>query len=239
MFLRDYIACAQRLGRSDARNIIVLPVLFEGQVKAVLELASFADVYCHRIWLSWSSLRKASASCSTRSRPTCGRKIAQAIAIVGHELQSAARELQQTNQELRKGPVARRSERRSGTQERRSGASAAGLGRKSQAARAYVASTNRNSWRTCRTSCARRSIACSSCPISCRRTPTEPYGAANGFAKTIHSSGNDLLTLINDILDLSKIESGTVSVDADRVCNLRICETIERKFRHDCRGRGH
>ncbi len=37
------------------------------------------------------------------------------------------------------------------------------------------------------------------------------------FAKTINSSGNDLLALINDILDLSKIESGMVSLDLSDV----------------------
>src|SRR5207247_5229405 len=57
-------------------------------------------------------------------------------------------------------------------------------------------------------------------------------GQQQEFVKTIHSSGNDLLMLINDILDLSKIESGTVVVDAG---DLRLDDLqgyVERTFRH-------
>ena len=52
------------------------------------------------------------------------------------------------------------------------------------------------------------------------------------FARNVHSSGSDLLNLINDILDLSKIESGTVTVDAEEISFAALRDTIDRNFRH-------
>src|SRR5262249_42086604 len=52
------------------------------------------------------------------------------------------------------------------------------------------------------------------------------------FAKTIHAAGADLLNLISDILDLSKIESGTVTVEPEEVSFGILRDTVERAFRH-------
>ena len=57
------------------------------------------------------------------------------------------------------------------------------------------------------------------------------------FARTIHGAGTDLLNLISDILDLSKIESGTVFVQAEEVFFTNLIEMVARPFRHEAENR--
>src|SRR6185295_18168848 len=58
------------------------------------------------------------------------------------------------------------------------------------------------------------------------------------FARNIHSAGTDLLTLINDVLDLSKIESGTVTVEAEVITFASLRDIVNRTFRHIADSKG-
>jgi len=58
------------------------------------------------------------------------------------------------------------------------------------------------------------------------------------YAATIHSAGNDLLTLINDILDLSKIEAGKIEVQWEDVSLSDLLTMVDQKFRHIAENKG-
>src|SRR5690606_5160931 len=58
------------------------------------------------------------------------------------------------------------------------------------------------------------------------------------YAQTIHQSGTDLLNLINEILDLAKVESGTMAIDTAEVKFVDLEQYLQRSFRQIAKERG-
>ena len=99
---------------------------------------------------------------------------------LAQQLQSRQEELQKTNEELQeKARLLAHQNEEVERKNQRGRAGPPGAGGEGQAARAHLASTSPSSWPTCRTSCGRRSTACSSCPTSCRKNPDGNLHAAS------------------------------------------------------------
>ncbi|HLL87881.1 MAG TPA: response regulator, partial [Tepidisphaeraceae bacterium] len=229
----DYIKIASGLGEAKPLNIIVIPVVFEGQVKAVLELASFDRFSAtHDAFLDQltESIGIVLNTIEANMRTEDLLKQSQSLA---RELQSQQQELQQTNAEL-EDKAKLLAEQNMEVERKNQEVEQARQALEEKAKQLALTSKYKSEFLANMSHELRTPL--NSLLILSDQLSKNNEGNLSGrqveFAKTIHSSGTDLLTLINDILDLSKIESGTVIVDIGDVPFRDLHDYVDRTFRH-------
>ncbi|HEY0101073.1 MAG TPA: response regulator, partial [Pyrinomonadaceae bacterium] len=255
----NYIRIGSGLGEAAPLNIIVLPVLFEGEVKAVIELASFnrfndthltfldqltesigivlntieANSRTEDLLLQSQSLAAELQSQQDELKKKNEQLEQQAESLRESEelLKSQQEELQQTNEELQeKATLLEKQKAEVEAKNREVEEARWAMEEKAEQlalTSKYKSEFLANMSHELRTPL--NSMLILSRQLSENKddnlTPKQVQ-----FAETIHSSGADLLSLINDILDLSKIESGMMGIDISDVSFTEVGGQLERSF---------
>jgi signal transduction histidine kinase/DNA-binding response OmpR family regulator/HAMP domain-containing protein len=229
----DYLRITSSLGAAVPRNVVVLPVLFEQQVKAVIELASFDSFSpTHLAFLDQLMesigvvLNNIEANSRTESLLTQSQTLAR-------ELQSGQEELQKTNEELAE-KARLLSEQYIEVEHKNREVEQARLALEDKAAQLALSSKYKSEFLANMSHELRTPL--NSLLILAQQLAENPQQNLSvkqvEYANIIHGSGTDLLTLINDILDLSKIESGTVTLEMSELSFDMLRDYVERTFRH-------
>jgi signal transduction histidine kinase/DNA-binding response OmpR family regulator/HAMP domain-containing protein len=229
----EYIQIASGLGNAPPQNILVLPIIFEGQVKGVLELASFERFNpTHEAFLDQLT-ESIGIVINTIEANTRTEELLRQSQSLANELTNRQQELQQTNQELEEkaGLLAHQNQE---VERKNAEVEQARKALEEKAEQLALTSKYKSEFLANMSHELRTPL--NSLLILSDQLCKNPGGNLTPkqveFAKTIHASGNDLLTLINDILDLSKIESGTVVIDPTDLQLEDLRRYVERTFRH-------
>ncbi|HEX5236341.1 MAG TPA: HAMP domain-containing protein [Silvibacterium sp.] len=220
------------------QNVIVLPVLFEDQVKAVIELATLSTFTAsHLAFLEQltSSIGIVLNSIEATMQTEALLKQSQQLAT---ELQSQQKELQQKNEQLAQ-KAQQLAEQNVEVERKNEEIEQARRALEEKAKELALTSKYKSEFLANMSHELRTPL--NSILVLGQQLTDNPDGNLTAkqieFARTIHGAGTDLLNLISDILDLSKIESGTVSIEAEEVFYGSLLEMIARPFRHEAENR--
>jgi len=228
-----YARIGSGLGSALPTNVVVLPVLFEGETKAVIELASlYPFTPTHLSFLEQLTqsigvvLNTIEATMQTESLLVQSQQLTT-------ELQTRQTELQNTNEEL--ATKAKQLADQNAEVERKNREVEQARGAlEEQAAELALTSKYKSEFLANMSHELRTPL--NAILLLGQQLADNPGGTLSPkqveFARNIHSAGTDLLTLITDILDLSKIESGTVTVDVADVTFASLRDSVQRTFHH-------
>jgi hypothetical protein len=263
----DYVKINSGLGEAVPTNIVVLPVLFEGQVKAVIELASFhpfnenqfgfldqltesigivintieANMRTEELLKQSQSLAQELQAGQAELQETNRRLELQAQSLQTSEelLKQQQEELQQTNQELEE-KAQLLSEQKNQVEQKNREIELARTALEDKAKQLALSSKYKSEFLANMSHELRtplNSMLILSKMLS-ENSETNLSEKQVEFAETIHSSGSDLLALINEILDLSKIESGTMGVEIGELYFSELRADVERNFSQIAQDKG-
>jgi HAMP domain-containing protein/CheY-like chemotaxis protein/signal transduction histidine kinase len=232
------VAIRSGLFEAVPRNVIVLPVLFEDRVKAVIELASLtAFTPSHLAFLEQltASIGIVLNSIEATMQTEGLLKQSQQLAT---ELQTQQKELQQTNEQLAQ-KAQQLAEQNAEVERKNQEIEQARRALEEKAKELALTSKYKSEFLANMSHELRTPL--NSILVLGQQLGDNPDQNLTPkqveFARTIHGAGTDLLNLISDILDLSKIESGTVSVDAEEVFFGSLLDMVVRPFRHEADNR--
>jgi HAMP domain-containing protein/signal transduction histidine kinase/CheY-like chemotaxis protein len=228
-----YIKVGSGLGEATPHDILVMPVLFEDQVLGVIELASirpFSEI--HRDFLARIGETIGVVLNTIRANMRTEELLTQSQSLT-IELQKQSEELRETNDELQEKATLL-SEQNRDIEIKNEEIEFARRGLEEKAAQLALSSKYKSEF-LANMSHELRTPLNSMLILSRLLAENEERSLTDReveFARTIHSAGNDLLSLINDILDLSKVEAGRMELDLAPVALSDVYQDAERAFRH-------